>query len=54
LIGKSDSTRLTFLATAEHACVIGSSNPCGLFAALITVSCGTASRTAMRMPPRRG
>jgi hypothetical protein len=35
LIGKSDSTRLTFLATAEHACVIGSSNPCGLFAALI-------------------
>jgi hypothetical protein len=35
LIGNSDSARLTFLATAEHACVIGSSNPCGLFAALI-------------------
>jgi len=35
LIGTSDSARLTFLATAEHACVIGSSNPCGLFAALI-------------------
>jgi hypothetical protein len=34
-IGHSDSARLTFLATAEHACVIGSSNPCGLFAALI-------------------
>jgi hypothetical protein len=35
LIGTSDRERLTFLATAEHACVIGSSNPCGLFAALI-------------------
>ena len=35
LIGKSDSARLTFVATAEHACVIGASNPCGLFAALI-------------------
>jgi len=35
LIGTSDSARLTFLATAEHACIIGSSNPCGLFAALI-------------------
>ena len=35
LIGTSDRARLTFLATAEHACVIGSSNPCGLFAALI-------------------
>jgi len=35
LIGHSDSARLTFLATAEHTCVIGSSNPCGLFAALI-------------------
>lgn len=35
LIGKSDSERLTFLATAEHARVIGSTNPCGLFAALV-------------------
>jgi hypothetical protein len=35
LIGKSDSERLTFLATAEHACIIGSTNPCGLFASLI-------------------
>jgi hypothetical protein len=35
LIGTSDRERLTFLATAEHACVIGSTNPCGLFAALI-------------------
>ena len=35
LIGPSDSARLTFLATAEHARVIGSTNPCGLFAALI-------------------
>ena len=35
LIGPSDSARLTFLATAEHAWVIGSTNPCGLFAALI-------------------
>ena len=35
LIGKSHSARLTFLATAEHACVIGASNPCGLFATLI-------------------
>jgi hypothetical protein len=35
LIGKSDSQRLTFLATAEHARVIGSTNPCGLLAELI-------------------
>jgi hypothetical protein len=35
LIGPSDSARLTFLATAEHARVMGSTNPCGLFAALI-------------------
>jgi len=35
LIGKSDSDRLTFLALAEHAQVIGSQNPCGLFAMLV-------------------
>jgi hypothetical protein len=35
LIGKSDSDRLTFVAAAEHARVIGSPNPCGLFATLI-------------------
>ena len=35
LIGKSESARLTFVAAAEHARVIGSTNPCGLFAALI-------------------
>jgi hypothetical protein len=35
LIGKSDSERLTFLALAEHAKVVGSQNPCGLFAALV-------------------
>jgi hypothetical protein len=35
LIGKSDSDRLTFLALAEHARVVGSQNPCGLFAALV-------------------
>jgi hypothetical protein len=35
LIGKSDSQRLTFLATAEHARAIGSTNPCGLLAELI-------------------
>jgi hypothetical protein len=34
LIGKSDSERLTFLGLAEHAKVVGASNPCGLFAAL--------------------
>jgi hypothetical protein len=35
LTGKSDSERLTFLALAEHAKVVGSANPCGLFAALV-------------------
>jgi hypothetical protein len=35
LIGKSDSARLTFVAAAEHACIMGASNPCGLFATLI-------------------
>jgi hypothetical protein len=35
LIGKSDSDRLTFCALAEHAKVVGSTNPCGLFAALV-------------------
>jgi len=35
LIGKSDSHRLTFVSLAEHARVIGSTNPCGLFAALM-------------------
>jgi hypothetical protein len=38
-LGKSESDRLTFLATAEHARVIGSQNPCGLFAALIRRKC---------------
>ena len=35
LIGKSASDRLTFLALAEHATVVGSQNPCGLFATLV-------------------
>jgi hypothetical protein len=35
LLGRSDSDRLTFLALAEHARVVGSQNPCGLFAALV-------------------
>jgi hypothetical protein len=35
LIGKSDHDRLTFVALAEHAKVVGSQNPCGLFAALV-------------------
>src|SRR5262245_15504022 len=35
LIGKSDSDRLTFCALAEHAKVVGSANPCGLFATLV-------------------
>jgi hypothetical protein len=39
LIGKSDSERLTFLSLAEHAQVVGSHNPCGLFAALIRRQC---------------
>jgi hypothetical protein len=38
-IGKSESNRLTFVATAEHARVIGSTNPCGLFAELIRRKC---------------
>jgi hypothetical protein len=39
LIGKSDSERLTFLSLAEHARVVGSHNPCGLFAELIRRKC---------------
>jgi hypothetical protein len=39
LIGKGDSERLTFLSLAEHAKVVGSSNPCGLFAALVRRQC---------------
>ena len=39
LIGKSDSERLTFLGLAEHAKIIGSANPCGLFAALVRRQC---------------
>jgi hypothetical protein len=39
LIGKSDSERLTFLGLAEHAKVVGSANPCGLFAALVRRQC---------------
>jgi hypothetical protein len=35
LIGASDADRLTFVATAEHAYVIGTTNPPGLFAHLI-------------------
>jgi len=35
LLGRSESDRLTFLALAEHARVVGSQNPCGLFAALV-------------------
>ena len=35
LIDGSESARLTFVAAAEHACVMGASNPCGLFAVLI-------------------
>jgi hypothetical protein len=35
LIGHSESDRLTFLGLAEHARVVGTHNPCGLFAALI-------------------
>jgi hypothetical protein len=34
-IGGSESERLTFIATAEHARFVGSTNPCGLFAQLI-------------------
>src|SRR5215471_20843938 len=39
LIGKSDSERLTFLGLAEHAKVVGSANPCGLFAELVRRQC---------------
>src|SRR5262249_46183961 len=39
LIGKSDSERLTFLGLAEHARVVGSANPCGLFAELVRRQC---------------
>jgi len=39
LLGKSDSERLTFLSLAEHATVVGSHNPCGLFAELIRRQC---------------
>lgn len=35
LLGRSDSDRLTFVALAEHATVVGRTNPCGLFAALL-------------------
>src|SRR5262249_27452931 len=35
LMGKSDSDRLRFCALAEHTRVVGSANPCGLFAALV-------------------
>jgi hypothetical protein len=34
-IGGSESDRLTFIASAEHARFVGSRNPCGLFAQLI-------------------
>jgi len=39
LIGKSDSERLTFFGLAEHAKIVGSANPCGLFAALVRRQC---------------
>jgi hypothetical protein len=39
LIGNSESERLTFLGLAEHARVVGSHNPCGLFAALLRHQC---------------
>jgi hypothetical protein len=39
LIGTSDSERLTFLGLAEHAKMVGSANPCGLFAALVRRQC---------------
>lgn len=39
LIGASDSERLTFLSLAEHAKVVGSHNPCGLFAELLRRKC---------------
>ena len=39
LLGTSESARLTFVALAEHACGLGATNPCGLFAALIRRQC---------------
>ena len=39
LIGNSESERLTFLGLAEHAKVVGSANPCGVFAALVRRQC---------------
>jgi len=35
LIGSSDNDRLQFVSAAVHASVIGSRNPCGLFASLV-------------------
>ena len=35
VVGGSESERLNFVAAAEHASIIGSRNPCGLFAWLI-------------------
>ncbi len=35
LIGSSESSRLKFVAAAEHARAVGTVNPCGLFARLI-------------------
>jgi hypothetical protein len=35
LIGPSENDRLRFVAAAEHARVIGTRNPCGLFARLV-------------------
>ena len=35
LVGSSESDRLKFFAAAEHARVIGTTNPCGLFARLV-------------------
>ena len=35
LLGSSDNDRLNFVAAAEHARVIGTENPCGLFARLV-------------------
>ena len=35
LVGSSESERLKFFAAAEHARVIGTTNPCGLFSRLV-------------------
>jgi hypothetical protein len=35
VIGGSESERLTFIATAERARLVGTTNPCGLFAQLV-------------------